>query len=159
MLPRRLDFEGAAGELVGGEVDGDTVTDNGAAVDEDVFDAGGELAGLGEGGVVGDGVGIEDDDVSEIFFANEASVGDLEAGGRTSGELGDDFFEGEEFLIADERTEEPIGGAEHAGMDVAFILVDGIGANEATVVLQHGPAPGIFSFVEDEEDGETFLDQ
>jgi hypothetical protein len=65
----------------------------GRAVDEDVFDAGGELAGLGEGGVVGDLVGFEDDDVREMVFANEAPFGNLKSFSGAPREFGDDFFE------------------------------------------------------------------
>jgi len=44
------------------------------AVDEDFFDAGGEFIRLGEGGVVEDGVGIEEDKVSVATRANGAAI-------------------------------------------------------------------------------------
>lgn len=145
--------------MVGRDVDGDTVADDGAPVDEYVFDAGRELAGLSEGGVVGDLVGFEDDDVREMVFANEASFGDLESGGGPAGKFGDDFLKREEFVVAHEGAEETVGGAEHAGVDVTSLLVDGIGADETAGVLEHGPAPGVFAFVKNEENRKAFLNQ
>jgi hypothetical protein len=116
-----------------------------------VFDAGGELAGLGEGGVVGDLVGFEDDDVREMVFANEAPFRNLKSFSGATREFGDDFFEDEEFVVAHEGAEETVGGSEHTGVDVTSLLVDGIGANEAALMLEHGPAPWVFPFVKNEE--------
>ncbi len=153
------DFQRAAGELVGGDVEGLAVADDGAAIDEDVFDAGGELAGIRQSGAIDDSLRIEDDDVGEVFFADEAPVGDLESGCGAAREFGDDFLKGVEPLVTNERSEKAIGGAEHAGVDVAIFLFDGIRADEAAIVLQHGPTPRIIAFVEDEEDGEAFFDE
>lgn len=52
------------------------------AVDEDVLHAGGVLVGLGVGRAIGDGVGIEDDEVGVVAFFQSAPPVELQIAGR-----------------------------------------------------------------------------
>ena len=78
--PRRRERAGEGAGVV-------AVGYNGLAVDEDVLDAGGVLAGVVSGGGGVDGAWIEDDDVGLHAFAKDAAVGDAEAQGGEGGHL------------------------------------------------------------------------
>src|SRR5436190_11315556 len=57
------------------------VLDDDSAVYDDTLDAEGGLLGLVVGGAVGDGGGIEDDEVGEGTLADDAAIGKAKAGG------------------------------------------------------------------------------
>src|SRR4051794_17215398 len=65
------------------------VLDHEDAVDEHEADADGVLVGPLEGGAVGDGGGVERDDVGAEALAKQAAVADREAGGDGGGHLAD----------------------------------------------------------------------
>ena len=49
------------------------------AVDENLFDAGGELLRFGEGGAIDDGCGVEEYEVGVSAFTEDAAIGPVEA--------------------------------------------------------------------------------
>ncbi len=77
------------------------VLEHADAVYEDVPHADGVLMGLLVGGPVRDGGGIEDDDVGEIAFLQQAAMVEPQICRGQVAELADRRFEGQEFFFAD----------------------------------------------------------
>src|SRR5215468_4822917 len=70
------------------------------AIDKHVFHADGELMRLLEGGAVGDGLRVEDDDVGEISFLQKSATIELQIGRGQTRQTADRFFEGNDLLFA-----------------------------------------------------------
>lgn len=106
----------------------------GLAVDEDVLDAGGVLAGAAPGGGGVDGCGVEDDDVGFHAVAEEATVRDAESECGEGGHFSNSLGEGDEFFAADVVGEE--GGEGAVGPGTGEI------AEEEAVGADHGEGVG-----------------
>lgn len=110
------------------------------AVDEDVVDADGVFVGLFEGGAAGDGLGVEDGDVGEVVFFDEAAVAEVEVFGGEAGDFADAGFESEHFFGADVAGEEfGIAGVEEAA-GFAEAHEDGVGGDGDFGVFEGGEA-------------------
>lgn len=82
----------AAEDLSGGRAGELAVVVGDLAVDDTEVDACGELCGLGVGGVVEDGGGVEDGDVGEVAWAEDAAIGEALALSGERGDLADGHF-------------------------------------------------------------------
>ena len=107
---------------------------DGLAVDQDVLDAGGVLAGVVSGGGGVDGAWIEDDDVGLHAVSEDAAVGDAESEGGEGSHLSDGLGHGYELFAADVVGEEGGEGAVGAGA--------GEVAEEEAVGADHGEGMG-----------------
>jgi len=88
-----------------------------AAVDPDVANADGELVRIGEGGAVGHGIGVEDNDVGPAAGLESPAIPEREAGGHGGGHLADGVLQGEDLLIADVLAQDARVGAVGAGVE------------------------------------------
>src|SRR5690348_6682241 len=70
------------------------------AVDPDIADARRELVRISEGGAVGDGGGVEDDDVGGVAREQQAAVAQAEARSHRAAHLADGVFEREQAIRA-----------------------------------------------------------
>src|SRR5262245_43943741 len=77
------------------------VLQNLRAIDEHVFHADGELVRLLEGGAVGDGLRVEDDDVGEIPLPQKPATIELQIGRGQARQTADRFFKWNDLLFSD----------------------------------------------------------
>src|SRR5262245_46642047 len=89
------------------------------AVDQDDVEALGPGVGLGEGGLVGDAGGVEDDDVGGHPGLEESAIPELERAGWQRGHPADGVFEGEDLLLAHVDAEDARIGPVGAGVRAA----------------------------------------
>lgn len=112
------------------------------------LDADRVLVRFGESGFVGDGLGVEEDQVGGEAWAELAAVGEVEGGGGLAGHFADGVFEGGDFKFADVATEDAGVGAVAAGVGLAGVeLADagiagdgdqGVGHDVLHLLFVHG---------------------